>query len=83
MMRSPDRAGHIGTGTTMRDGSSRKAIVTTVARPDLIDLAAEWIWSSFWKRNGYAFGDIRELVVASDAVVGPSQCMVLLWMASR
>lgn len=62
----------------MGDGISRKAIVTTADRPDLVDVAAEWIWHAFWKENGYSFEEIRELVVASDAVVGPSQCMVLL-----
>ena len=59
-----------------RDGSKR--ITTTVERPDLVDIAASWIWSAFWKKNGYSLEQIRALVLTSDATVGPSQCMVLL-----
>ena len=55
-----------------------KQIVTTVDRPDLIDVAAEWIWNAFWKKNGYTLEQIRALVISSNAVVGPSQCMLLL-----
>ena len=62
----------------MEKGSLRKVLVTTVERPDLIDIAAEWIWTTFWKDNGYSLGDIRALVTASNALVGPSQCFVLL-----
>ena len=62
----------------MTEAGVQKAIVTTVERPDLIDVAAEWIWTAFWKKNGYTLSDIRTLVAASNAVVGPSQCMLLL-----
>ena len=68
----------------IREGSGRarrpptKAIVTTAERPDLIDVAAEWIWAAFWKESGYSFDDICALVAASNAVVGPAQCFVLL-----
>ncbi len=55
-----------------------RTIVTTAARPDLIDTAADWIWNAFWKKNGFSYDDIRALVVTSDAVIGPSQCLVLL-----
>ena len=55
-----------------------KQVVTIVERPDLIGVAAEWIWGAFWKKNGYTLEQIRALVMSSDAVIGPSQCMVLL-----
>ena len=55
-----------------------KQVVTTVERPDLIGVAAEWIWRAFWKKNGYTLEQIRALVMSSDAVIGPSQCMLLL-----
>lgn len=63
---------------SMDEEAGRRAVVTTVERPDLLDLAAEWIWAAFWKRNGHPLEEIRALVAASDATVGPSQCMVLL-----
>ena len=53
-------------------------IVSTVRRPDLVEVAAEWIWSAFWKKNGYSLEQIRALVLSSDALVGPSQCLLLL-----
>ena len=62
----------------MNETFNRRQIVTTVERPDLIDTAAEWIWSAFWKKNGYSLPEIRALVESSDAVVGPSQCLLLL-----
>ncbi len=52
--------------------------MTTVERPDLIDTAAAWIWGAFWQKNGYSLAQIRALVESSDAVVGPSQCMMVL-----
>ena len=56
----------------------QKRVVTTVERPDLADTAAEWIWNAFWKKNGYSLEQIRALVASSNAVLGPSQCMLLL-----
>ncbi len=60
------------------DERPRKTAVTTAERPDLIDTAAEWIWSAFWRPHGYALKDIRAMVAASDATIGPPQCLVLL-----
>ena len=62
----------------MVEGDPRNTAVTTVERPDLIDMAAEWIWSAFWRRHGYPLKDIRALVAASNAAIGPPQCFVLL-----
>ncbi len=53
-------------------------ILTTVARPDLINVAAGWIWTAFRNHYGYSFDEIRVLVTTSDAVLGPPQCFVLL-----
>jgi GNAT superfamily N-acetyltransferase len=55
-----------------------RQIVTTVDRPDLIDIAAEWIWNAFWKKDGYTLEQLRAMVISSDAVIGPNQCMLLL-----
>ena len=68
----------------IREGAGRarrpptKAIVTTLERPDLVDIAAEWIWTAFWKENSYSLDDICALVAGSNAIVGPAQCFVLL-----
>src|SRR5450631_52796 len=62
----------------MKDKSAQKTIVTTAERPDLINVAAEWIWESFWKKNGYSLDQIRALVTSSNAVLGTPQCLVLL-----
>ena len=58
--------------------TSRKHVVTTVERPDLIGTAAAWIWNAFWRKDGSTLADIEALVASSNATVGPSQCMLLL-----
>lgn len=53
-------------------------IVTTAERPDLIPLAAEWIWREWGEPRGRALDDTIARMAAGRATVGPEQTIVLL-----
>ena len=53
-------------------------IVTTAARPDLIQAAAEWIWREWGIRRGRALAAVAARMAARTAPCGPEQSIVLL-----
>jgi GNAT superfamily N-acetyltransferase len=46
-------------------------IVSTVARPDLVEVAAGWIWEAFWREDGYTLPQIRACDLDARADLTP------------
>lgn len=57
---------------------SEPIIVTTFDRPDLVPLAAGWLWEALWKRRGSTRPEIEALVATSTVSAAMPHCFVLL-----
>ena len=53
-------------------------IVTVRERPDLIPLAANWLWDAFWHPQGHPLEEVREILRECTAQTGTPQSFVLL-----
>lgn len=59
--------------------SSGPLVVTTIAkRPDLLPIAAEWLWQEFWRRTGRTLEEAQAIYADCCAEVGAPQMFVLL-----
>lgn len=57
---------------------SEPVIVTTFERPDLVPLAAGWLWEAFWRHRGSTLPEVEALVATSTVSAEMPHCFVLL-----
>ena len=62
-----------------RPTSTDSLVITTIRqRPDLLPVAAEWLWREWWRARGQTLDQTRAVYADCYAEIGPPQMFVLL-----